>query len=144
MRSVVWWFATAVLQLPSTGWACDGDAADCAEEPADPAVAAHKAEWLGQAGCSWTTAVMAQRVLAEGSPWTGVGRLTRSEGALPSKVAAPFTVGAAPALHVVANEVLEKLDRDGVARERLALEGKVLEVDGTSYLVLTGFGRPGA
>lgn len=141
--------------------ACDGvrspggaDAAnaDCPPTPAptaeraNPALCARQAELVGPESCAWTTTMMAQRVLEQGVPWTYVGRLTAAEGTLPSKVAAPYTVGPDATIHVIANEVLDALVRDGAAparvgpshdNDRVELSGKVLEVEGITYFVAT-------
>jgi hypothetical protein len=112
------------------------------EKIAQPAVApgncARQGELVGLENCAWTTSLMAQRVLADGAPYTYVGGLVPSTLALPSKVAAPFTVGPATgpgAMFVIANEVLGTL---GSSAGRVKLTGKVLEVEGIRYFVATG------
>lgn len=135
----------ATLAVPAAAWACPGHpdaahastAADAATPPSDPAACAKRAELVGGA-CSYTTGMMAQRVLAEGKPWAFTGTLTRYEGELDSHVAAPFTVGP-DAVYVVANEVLESLTSAGAGSSRIGLEGRLLEVEGTKYFVLTSF-----
>ncbi|MEQ1502111.1 MAG: hypothetical protein ABMB14_07760 [Myxococcota bacterium] len=135
--------------------ACDGKTASGQPDPtcdhaeggdprhadANPAQCARQAELVGVENCAWTTAMMAQRVLEEGSPWTYVGRLLASDIVLPSKVAVPYTVGPVEpdggAIYVVANEVLDRLVRDGSSQSRLELTGRLLEVDGVTYFVAT-------
>lgn len=107
------------------------------EAAVDPAKCARQSELVGVDNCSWTTGMMAQRVLAEGVPWSYVGKLVPSDNALPSKVASPFTVGPDGTIHVVANQVLEALQRRGATSGRLELTGKLLEVEGIKYFVLT-------
>jgi hypothetical protein len=43
------------------------------------------------------------------------------------------------AVNVVANEVLEELVRFELLDYRVALEGRILDVDGVQYFVLTDF-----
>jgi hypothetical protein len=109
---------------------------------AQPAVApgncARQGELVGLENCAWTTSLMAQRVLADGAPYTYVGGLVPSTRVLPSKVAAPYTVGPASGpstLFVIANEVLDTFDPNA---SRVQLTGKVLEVEGIVYFVATG------
>lgn len=133
---------SAALVGPSLALACGGDKAGQhakveATAPVNPAACAKKAELVG-ANCSYSTGMMAQRVVAEGAPFTYAGRLAQAEGELASHVAAPFVVGPEK-ISVVANEVLEQLTTAGVVASRLQLEGKLLEVDGVKYFVLTGF-----
>lgn len=105
----------------------------------DPTRSARGAALIGATNCSWTTGVMAQRVLTEGVPWTFVGRLAPTQNQLRSRVAAPYTVGprGENAIYVIANEVLEGLEQRGATRQRVELHGRVLEVDGIRYFVVT-------
>jgi len=107
----------------------------------DPSACAKKASLVG-ANCSYTTGMMAQRVLAEGTPWSYTGNIDRSENALGTHVAAPYVVGPNHKVNLVANEVLEALTDQGLDARRVALDGKRLEVDGVTYFVLTGFTAP--
>lgn len=135
---------------PSLAFACPGsECSNCdkgsevhaaAVAPAaDPASCAKKAELVGS-NCSYSTGMMAQRVLSEGATFTYTGTMAASTNQLSSHVASPYTVGAPEApVHVVANEVVETIAEAGVAAKRVSLEGKVLEVDGVKYLVVTGY-----
>jgi hypothetical protein len=114
--------------------ACPGDAI---RADADPAASARRADLVGSEACAWTTGAMAARVLDEGTPWTVVGRLAATANALPSKVAAPYTLGPDAQVHVIANTVLEKLQATGLVGNRLEFTGRLLEVDGTTYFVAT-------
>ena len=107
----------------------------------DPTACAKKADLVG-ANCSYTTGMMAQRVVAEGEPWSFTGRLVRSENALASHVAAPFTVGPDGQVNVIATEVLEALTTAELHQQPLSLDGKRLEVDGVTYFVLTSYQVP--
>jgi len=131
------------LFYASAAQACDGKTAEGSACPpqlaskADPSRSASRAELVGPENCGWTTTMMAQRVLDEGAPWTYVGRLAPSAVVLPSKVAAPYTVGPDAGIYVIANEVLDSLVRSGATRSRVQVTGKVLEVEGISYFVPT-------
>jgi len=131
---------------PSIALACDGHteahAATASVEAtaADATACAKKASLVG-ANCSYTTGMMAQRVLTEGTPWSFTGSLSSSDNALASHVAAPYTVGP-DKVNVVANEVLEGLTAAGVHTGRVGLEGKRLEVGGVTYFVLTSYSVP--
>jgi hypothetical protein len=140
----------AILAAPTPALACPGhmdgakaeapcpDRAHCPDQMAssDPAACAHKADLVHDA-CSYTTGMMAQRVLSDGHPWTFTGTLTKFDGALDSHVAAAFTVGP-DNVYVVANEVLESLTESGQLG-RVALEGRILDVDGVKNFVLTSY-----
>lgn len=126
--------APAALACPGH---MDGKAQAAADVEANPAACAKKAELVGGA-CSYTTGMMAQRVLTEGSPWTYTGRLTRFSGESPANVAAPYTVGP-DSVFVVGNEVVESLAGASADAGRVALEGRVLTVDGARYFVITSF-----
>jgi hypothetical protein len=141
------WKAAVVsvaLCLPAIALACGGDdgvtmaSANTSSHAAmDPTGCAKKAELMGGA-CSYTTGMMAQRVVADGKLWAFTGSLSPVQTRLASHVAAPFTVGP-DKVYVVANEVLDALTDAGVQAGRVSLEGKLLEVDGIKYYVLTGF-----
>ena len=107
---------------------------------ADPARCATRVELMGLGNCSVSTAQMAERVLHDGAPYTFVGSLNKSENQLDSHVAAPFTVGPNADIHVIANEVLEKVAPEDVGTARLELRGKLLTVNGLQYLVVTQIG----
>ena len=141
----------SVLLAPVSALACGGDddgqteaSIDLHATPSatkDPSACAHKAGLVGH-NCSYTTGMMAQRVLAEGSNWSFTGTLASSDNALPSKVAAPFTVGPAAKVNVIANQTLEDLSDKGLDAQRVTLDGKRLEVDGITYFVLTSYSAP--
>jgi hypothetical protein len=116
---------------------CDHDQTPPSAAERDPSACAQRPELVGGA-CSYTTSVMAKRVLAEGKPWSFTGHLAPSTVLLDSHVAAPYTVGPAP-VFVVANEVLEGLVGAGTAMQRLTLEGRLLDVGGTPYFVLENY-----
>lgn len=104
----------------------------------DPSHCAKQAELVG-GNCSYTTGMMAQRVLDEGSAFSFTGSLVAAANELDSRVAAPYTVGPDGAIHVVANEVIERLVSANAHGKRVALAGKLLDVDGVSYFVATDF-----
>ncbi len=139
------WLIGAGWLVPQVALACPGkNCEDCAhadeaEAASDPAACAKKAELVG-GSCSYSTGMMAQRVLSEGRPWTFTGTLVESGGRLDSHVAAPFVVGPEK-VNVIANEVLESLTSSGAHGGRVGLEGRVLEVEGVKYFVVTRY-RP--
>jgi hypothetical protein len=131
----------AALVAPSFALACPGRTAtasaatpssDAAHAAADAASCAKRAELVGDA-CSYTTGMMAQRVLAEGREFTFTGTMAAAPAALESHVAAPFLVG--DGVHVVANEVIDGVPATG----RVTLVGKRLDVNGVDYFVVTSF-----
>lgn len=131
----------AALALPITALACpgkEGVAADTSEDAdrvpvdADATRCAKRAELVGTA-CSYSTGMMAQRVHADGEDVTVTAKLVKATEKLPSKVAAPFIAN--DEYHVIANEVLDGVDPS----KTHALTGKALEVDGITYLLVTGF-----
>ncbi|MBA2320407.1 MAG: hypothetical protein H0V89_04555 [Deltaproteobacteria bacterium] len=146
MRTIV---LAMMIAAPGAALACDGkkEATTARIEPGndatlaqadgttgaiDPAHCAKKAQLVGS-NCSFSTGMMAQRVLDEGAVYTFAGLLTSSANQLGSHVAAPWTIGPDGAVHVIANEVVEQLDGKG----RVSLEGRILEVDGVRYFVAT-------
>ena len=132
-----------LLLAPAAVLACPGSKAAAGERDAqrDPTACAKKADLVG-ANCSYTTGKMAQRVLEQGRAWSFTGSLASTENLLASKVAAPYSVGPEGRVKVVANEILEDLISGGLLAGRVVLEGRLLEVDGVEYAVLTSFGPP--
>ncbi len=127
------------MALPVTALACPPRQATAQATPAqadtqmaaaDAAACAKSAELVGDA-CSYTTGMMAQRILSEGGDFAFTGSLVRASDDLESHVAAPFVVGGN--VRVVANEVIETAPAD----TRVALTGKRLEVGGVQYFVVT-------
>lgn len=105
----------------------------------DPAAAAHCARSSALVGsnCSYSTGMMARRVVEEGRDWSWEGALSVTPNTLASTVAAPFSAGTGT--HVIANELVESLSGGGLVQANLALAGKLLEVDGVRYVVLTSY-----
>lgn len=136
MRLVVLGMA---LALPAAALACPGrndqttaSNTEQAEQVMADASSCAKSTALVGNQCSYTTGMMAQRVLAEGADFSFTGSLSQTPNDLASHVAAPFTL-ANGAVHVVANEVLDNVD----AQARQTLEGKRLTVNGVDYFVVT-------
>lgn len=123
---------------PTQTAAADTEVTAVAVAGVNPTHCAKKAELVGS-NCSYSTGMMAQRVLEQGKPYTFTGSLAASEGELKSRVAAPFRIGPENELHVIANEVVESLVATGAQEKRLTLSGRVLEVDGVQYFVATTF-----
>ncbi|MCK6502993.1 hypothetical protein L6R53_06285 [Myxococcota bacterium] len=88
--------------------------------------------------CTFRTGVMARRVMAEGAEYAFVGRLQVS-GRTPGDVACPYTVGGQEDTCVVASELVEHMQSRGLATGELSLEGRLLEIDGVRYVVLTAY-----
>ena len=140
LRTAVLTFAIA---LPGVAFSCSGHtdmASATAEAKATPAMTqadatrcAKKASLVGE-NCSYSTGMMAQRVHAEGkdTSLTSV-TLTKQDQMLESHVAAPYQVAD---MYVIANEVVEQIADPSAS---MALSGKVLEVDGVKYLLVTSF-----
>lgn len=126
-------FVGALLVPASVALACPGSASatTTAAHDADPTACARNHALVG-AGCAWSTGAMAQRVNAEGRAAAVTAKLVTSSESLSSEVAAPYRAGE---FYVIANQVLELADPSTV----LSMTGKVLEVDGVKYFLVTGF-----
>jgi hypothetical protein len=132
-------FALA-LTVPSAAFACPGaemtaDAghSTTATAAVDPTHCAKNAALVGSS-CAWSTGMMAQRVQAEGKDLSLTAKLAPQGQALASSVAAPYQAGG---YYVIANEVIEQADPSAT----LAMTGKVLEVDGIRYFLVTSFAK---
>ncbi len=86
--------------------------------------------------CSYTTGMTARRVVEEGAEWAFVGGLTPCTNDLESLVAVPFT---ANGHHIIANELVELLAAEGLTGAKFVLAGRLLEIDGVRYVVLTSY-----
>jgi hypothetical protein len=130
----------------SVGAAAHAPVEVAAEAPApllraDPSTAAHcarNAALLG-ANCTFATGTMARRVFEEGADWRAVGTLVRTGNDFPSQVASP--VRTPDGILVIATTLTEQLFSGGHLATPLRMEGRMLEVDGVRYLVLTAFQR---
>jgi len=125
--------ALLALAAPSAALACPGAEMATANTSTqvDPTHCAHNAALMGT-NCAWSTGAMAQRVQAEGRDLSVTATLAPQQNALASAVAAPYKTGD---LFVIANSVIEQAD----VSASLALTGKVLEVDGIKYFLVTSF-----
>ena len=110
-------------------------------EAIDPTSPARSGAMLGSA-CSYRTATIARRVMAQGADYAYVGSL-QSNTEAQGEVACPFRVGGQLKTCVVASELVEHLAGETVESEALSLEGRILEIDGVRYVVLTAY-QPGA
>ena len=127
-----------------TAWADPPDSAKSdtvtAAATATPeASACAKSVSLMGSGCSYTTGMMAQRVLAEGKKYAYTGTLTAQPEGTRAGVAVPFSIGSQGDIHVIANEYVEALTTDGSGTNKLELSGKVLDVNGTRFFLLEGY-----
>ncbi len=135
---------TLALSLPGVALACGGKSqmasaddeakVELAAVSADATKCAKKAELVGT-NCKYSTGMMAQRVHADGKDTTLTAALEKNEAELESHVAAPFKVSD---MYVIANEVVDTIEDPA---SNLALKGKVLEVDGVKYFLVTGFDK---
>ena len=131
---------------PGLALACPGKSPSAADEvhhavnkgqshtSLDAAACAKKAALVGGA-CSYSTGMMASRVLEQGKNFTYTGALVPTDEVLPSQVAAPFIVGPQH-VRVIANEVVESASD---SQSRMTWTGKLLEVEGVQYFVVTGY-----
>lgn len=143
-------FAVALAALCSLvgahAWACPYEASGATDPVATARVdevaaahVAHSAPLVG-ANCSYSTGLMARRVIAEGRDWSYVGGLKASPNDLASRVATPFqTTGGDPDGLIVATEILDMLVAAGHSAATLSLSGRSMEIDGVRYVVLTSF-----
>ncbi len=130
----------AGLSLPALAVACPGSKPEMASADNDKPAAqlanvnasdcAKKAEFIG-GNCSYSTNMMAQKVMEQGAAFSYTGSMDKSDNKLDSHVAAPFVIKGD--IHVIANAVLDTL---GAVDGRMAMNGKMLEVDGTKYFLL--------
>ncbi|MBM4389569.1 MAG: hypothetical protein FJ090_00495 [Deltaproteobacteria bacterium] len=135
------------------GWvprasACPSDAqgaathVDAEAASVDEIVAMHVAHGAPMIGsnCSYSTGLMARRVLGEGRDWTFVGQVEPTANDLASHVATPYrTRSAGQSAFLVATELLERLLAEDRTDATLALSGRTLDVDGVTYVVLTSY-----
>lgn len=127
---------------PSPSWAGPpaSEPAPTAEQAAgeEAAELATTPALLGSS-CSYSTGQLARRVLADGEHWQAQGRLAAHQPVEQGRVAAPMVLAEDGGLHVLATRVLQRLVDLDATGHRLALAGRTLDVDGTRYVVLTGF-----
>jgi hypothetical protein len=144
LRTTVLMFA---ISIPGAAFACSGHddmastsptAAKTTVAQADATRCAKKASLVGE-NCSYSTGKMAQRVNTEGKDTTLTSvHFEKHDAMLDSHVAVPYKVAD---MYVIANEVVEQI-ADPTAS--MALSGKVLEVDGVKYLLVTSFKKASA
>ncbi len=91
------------------------------------------------ASCSFKTGMMARRVVAEGDVYAYVGTLQEQDGDEVDEVSCPYRIGGDDGACVVANELVEHLAGADLAGVELSVEGRILEVDGVRYVVLTAY-----
>jgi hypothetical protein len=132
-------FLLVALSVPSVALACPGaEMASTSTQTttvsaADPTHCAKNAALVG-ANCQWSTGAMAQKVHAEGKDTQLTATLAPQKKVLASQVAAPYLAGD---LYVIANTVIEQAD----TTRALSLTGKVLEVDGVKYFLVSSFAK---
>jgi len=89
--------------------------------------------------CSFCTGLMSRRVVTQGAAYTFVGRLQKQETVADS-VACPYTLEGQPDTCVLATEFVENLADQIAEGAQVAVEGRILDLDGLRYVVLTAFG----
>lgn len=107
----------------------------------DPDAATHCATstaLLG-AGSSYSTTLMARRVMEQGDEWSEVAALTAASPDPETMVAAPFTLVEDATVRVLATQLIESLANAKNIGPRLQLAGKQMDIDGTRYVVLTSY-----
>lgn len=135
MRSLVAMFL--ILGLPAQAGNSAVRSVGPRVEAVDPTSPARSGAMLG-AACSFRTSTVARQVMAEGADYAYVGSLQRT-AASQGDVACPFRVGAQAETCVVASELVEHLAAEGVDGLALSLEGRIMEIDGVRYVVLTAY-----
>ncbi|MFZ5482480.1 MAG: hypothetical protein ACOZNI_37300 [Myxococcota bacterium] len=130
-----------VVTLVSEASACPNEelaARSTQAASVDAGAASHSAKSAALIGsnCSYTTGMIARRVVDEGQDWSWRGVLADAKGDLTSQVAAPFVANGA---RIVANELVELIVDGGHGHARLAFVGKSLDIDGVRYVVITSF-----
>lgn len=90
-------------------------------------------------GSSYSTGLMARRVMEQGSDWVGNGALTAADLDPEATVAIPFTLVEDNNVHILATELVEALTVSNSVGQPMAMAGRVMEVDGVRYVVLTSY-----
>lgn len=91
---------------------------------------------------TWRTGVLARRAWQEGAPYAFVGVLQRGGADAPPDVACPLTAGGPEGACVLATALVERLMAEVPLDRELSVEGRIIEVDGIRYVVLTAVRPP--
>lgn len=89
--------------------------------------------------CSRTTGMMAERVMNNGEAWSTESGLLVTANDLDSQVAAPYILSNDASVHLVATELVERLTDAGQAGAVFSFSGRMIDVDGVRYVVLTSY-----
>jgi hypothetical protein len=136
-------FFSLTLSLAGPAAACpyspssSGAAGDTVAVDATAATHCARSAALIGGNCSYSTGMMARRVMEEGAEWSSTGALAGAADAEANPVAVPFV--AADGALVIANELLELLVTSGRPLARASYAGRALDVDGVRYVVLTSY-----
>lgn len=134
-------FLLASFGVAPVGACPYGESSPTPSAVVDASAATHcaSATLLVGSSCSYSTGVMARRVMEQGAEWKGTEKLLQVTDLLESQVAAPFALASDPTWRVVANELVQLLSEGGHLGDSLELSGRWLEVAGVRYVVLTSY-----
>lgn len=91
------------------------------------------------AGSSYSTTLMARRVMEQGEEWSKVAALIAANPDTDTMVAAPFTLVEDTTVRVLATHLIERIANEKYVGPTLQLAGKQMDVDGTRYVVVTSY-----
>lgn len=126
---------------PATPGATSAQAGPPAEVHVDDATAVRTASSarLVNGGSSYSTGLLARRVMEQGTDWASSGSLTNAEIDPDATVAIPYTLADDSNVHILATELVESLTNANDVGQPLAMSGRLMEVDGVRYVVLTSY-----
>jgi len=94
---------------------------------------------LVNGGSSYSTGLLARRVMEQGTDWASSGSLASAELDPDATVAIPYTLADDTNVHILATELVESLSNANDVGQPLAMSGRLMEVDGVRYVVLTSY-----
>ncbi len=127
--------------LADTATAAQGIRVDGARvEAVDASLPPRAAQVLGT-DYTWRTGVLARQAWQQGAPYAFVGVLQPTTPQAAGDIACPLRIGGQDGTCVLATELVEHLAAEGSPDIELSVEGRILEVDGIRYVVLTAYQR---